>query len=105
MDAIRTATLMQASLIAAVANDNARATWMPQSPMDVNHPLWGLDFVSDDMRAILDAHEEEQKEFLDKEKEKTKAKVVALHEKGSGVSSKRTIFNDQELRYKDALRR
>ena len=53
---------MQASLIAAGANDNARATWMPQSPMDVNHALWGLDFVSDDMRAILDAHEEEQKE-------------------------------------------
>ena len=84
---------------------NARATWWPQSPMDVDHPLWGLDFVSDDLRAVLNAREEEHKEFLDKEKEKTKAKVVALHEKGSGVSSKRTIFNDQELRYKDALRR
>ena len=96
MQAIKVIT----GLIAAVANNT------DANPDVGSSRLYGLDdTVSDDMRAILNAREEEYKEILDKELKRIKAKVVARHEKGSGESSKRTIFHDQELRYKAALRR
>ena len=90
--AILTASLL--TLVAAVPE---------QTQKQISLRNYGLDGLSDDAQIVINGLEEENKEFIDAEKKKVKAEL--LERRKESAPTKRTIYDDHEIRYKNAMRR